>query len=217
MFYCLREKNNLLSSVNQYMSSPRSHVSTHSSSSSQPNPHPNNDYNIYTYRLKRRTETFAEAEQRLKSRQCELGIIGAGEIAGMCEIMFGMNTYMQSTLCLENCAVFYIMRNSFERLILKRNPRCAQRIRELLLLKFETRNERLGGKQPAIELFRSLQYRLDLLTAKTRQKRRQQAEQQQSKRQTRQRPKSADQSQTRFILCHLIFDTHDFTNMEGNY
>ena len=64
MFYCLREKNNLLSSVNQYMSSPRSHVSTHSSSSSQPNPHPNNDYNIYTYRLKRRTETFAEAEQR---------------------------------------------------------------------------------------------------------------------------------------------------------
>jgi hypothetical protein len=119
-------------------------------------------------------ETFAEAEQRLKSQHVELGILGAGELTGMCEILFGMHTYMQSTRCLENCDCFYILRSSFERLIMKRNPKCAQRIRELMLVKLRLKNKRLlsGTSNAAsnsqtfksIDLFRSLQYKLELMT-----------------------------------------------------
>ena len=130
-------------------------------------------YGINQYKLKRRTETFAEAEQRLKSQHVELGILGAGELTGMCEILFGMQSYMQSTRCLENCDCFYILRSSFERLIMKRNPKCAQRIRELLLVKLRLKNARLlssntsNAPSKSIDLFRSLQYKLELMTTTT--------------------------------------------------
>ena len=115
-------------------------------------------------KLKRRAETFAEAEQRLKSQFTELGILAAGELTGMCEILFGMASYMQSTRCLENCDVFYILRSSFERLILRRSPKCALKIRELMLSKLEIKNARLKTcKLQPVDLFRSLQYRLETM------------------------------------------------------
>ena len=138
-----------------------------STTNSTSNTHINNDYTIYNYKLKRRMETFAEAEQRLKSQHIELGILGAGELTGMCEILFDMSSYMQSTRCLEPCDCFYILRSSFERLILKRNTKCAQRVRELLLAKLSLKNERLNQLQANVDLFRSLQYKLELTTRPT--------------------------------------------------
>lgn len=150
------------------MTSPRSTTSLNTTSTpiSTSNSLINNDYTIYNYKLKRRMETFAEAEQRLKSQHTELGILGAGELTGMCEILFDMSSYMQSTRCLEPCDCFYILRSSFERLILKRNPKCAQRIRELLLAKLSLKNERLSQLQANVDLFRSLQYKLEITTTK---------------------------------------------------
>lgn len=127
--------------------------------------------------IKRRSETFAEAEQRRKSRQIELGILGAGEISGMCELVFNMPTYMQSTRCIESCDVYYIFRRSYERLIAKRNPHCISEIENLniqfnietcsfvnkdkmksnVMLKLSARNSRIP-----IDLFRSLEYTIRL-------------------------------------------------------
>lgn len=102
-----------------HMASPRSIASSSSSFASGGG----------SMSIKRRSETFAEAEMRRKSSQIELGILGAGEICGMCEIMLDMPTYMQSTRCLESCDVFYIFRRSYERLIAKRNPHCISKIK----------------------------------------------------------------------------------------
>lgn len=111
--------------------------------------------------LKRRNETFAEAEQRIKSKNVEVGILGSGEIVGMCEIINDMSTYMQTTVCLEDCDVFYIFKRSYERLIAKRNPFCINKMRENVYLKLVSRNNRLRNSTP-IDLFRSIQYKCEL-------------------------------------------------------
>ena len=115
--------------------------------------------------IKRRSETFAEAEHRLKARNIEVGILGAGEIAGMCEILCDMATYMQSTRCMEECDVFYIYKRSYERLIAKRNPTCIAKMREHAQIKLEARNKRLKLHMP-VELYRSLEYKLELTKRK---------------------------------------------------
>jgi hypothetical protein len=93
--------------------------------------------------IKRRSETFAEAEQRQKTKNVEIGIIGAGEIAGLAETLFELPTYMQSIRCLEDCDVFYIYKRSYDRLISKRNPVCVNRMREHAYIKLMSRNNRL--------------------------------------------------------------------------
>lgn len=111
--------------------------------------------------IKRRTETFAEAEQRRKTKNLEIGIIGPGEIAGLAEILFELPTCMQSIRCLEDCDVFYIYKRSYDRLISKRNPVCVNRMKEYVYIKLMSRNNRLMNKIP-IDLYRSLQYRIEL-------------------------------------------------------
>lgn len=125
--------------------SPRS---THSATTSS------SQANIY---IKRRNETFAEAEHRLKIKKLELGILGAGEISGMCELIFDMPSYMQSTRCVESCDVFYIYKRSYDRLIAKRNPNCISKMKDNVLVKLSARNARIP-----IDLFRSLQYSMEL-------------------------------------------------------
>ncbi|RNA18663.1 cAMP-dependent kinase regulatory subunit [Brachionus plicatilis] len=111
--------------------------------------------------IKRRNQTFAEAEWQLKSKNFEIGIIGAGEISGLCEIIFDMPTYMQSTKCLEDCDVYYIYRRSYERLIAKRNAFCINKMKEYVYLKLSARNMRLKNLYP-IDLYRSIQYMIEL-------------------------------------------------------
>ena len=110
--------------------------------------------------LKRRNETFAEAEKRLKVKNIEVGILGPGEITGMCEILFEMPSYMQSTKCVEDCDVFFLSKKYYERLISKRNPTCINKMKQNVLLKLATRNSRLNSSN-RVDLFRSLQYRLE--------------------------------------------------------
>ena len=115
--------------------------------------------------MKRRNETFAEAEQRLKVKNIEIGIIGPGEISGLCEVLFELPTYMQNVKCVEDCDVFYIHKRSYERLILKRNPACAAKMRDYIYIKLVARNNRLKRSSP-IELYRSLQYSIELARKK---------------------------------------------------
>ena len=150
-----REKNSILNNGSQ-ISSKGSVISSHKETK-------------VTNKIKRRSETFAEAELRLKTRNIEVGILGAGEISGMCEIIFDMPTYMQSTKCIEECDVFYIFKRSYDRLISKRNPSCINKMKETVQIKLEARNKRLKISMP-IELYRSLQYRLELTKKKQQQK-----------------------------------------------
>ena len=115
--------------------------------------------------MKRRNETFAEAEQRLKVKNIEIGIIGPGEISGLCEVLFELPTYMQNVKCVEDCDVFYIHKRSYERLILKRNPTCAAKMRDYTYMKLVARNNRLKRSSP-IELYRSLQYSIEVARKK---------------------------------------------------
>lgn len=68
---------------------------------------------------------------------------------------------MQSIRCLEDCDVFYIYKRSYDRLISKRNPVCVNRMKEHVYIKLMSRNNRLMNKIP-IDLYRSLQYRIEL-------------------------------------------------------
>jgi hypothetical protein len=111
--------------------------------------------------IKRRMETFAEAEQRLKDKNVEVGILGSGEIVGMCELIFDMPTYMQSTKCLEDCDVYYIYKRSYERLIAKRNPTCINKMKEHVYMKLIARNNRLKNSVP-VDLYRSIEYKIEL-------------------------------------------------------
>ena len=110
----------------------------------------------------RRSFTFAEAEQRRKLKNIEVGIIGPGEISGLCEIIMDMPTYMQSTKCMEDCDLFFIYKRSYERLISKRNQSCVNKMMEYVYLKLQTRNYRLKLTNP-IPFYRSIEYRLELL------------------------------------------------------
>lgn len=110
--------------------------------------------------IKRRNESFAEAEHRLKIRNLEIGIVGPGEISGMCELIFDMPTYMQSIKCVEDCDVYFIYKRSYERLIARRNTNCVSKMKEHAYMKLIGRNSRLGLTRP-IELFRSLQYLIE--------------------------------------------------------
>ncbi len=110
----------------------------------------------------RRSFTFAEAEQRRKLKNIEVGIIGPGEISGLCEIIMDMPTYMQSTKCMEDCDVFFIYKRSYDRLISKRNQSCVNKMMEYVYLKLQTRNNRLKLTNP-IPFYRSIAYRLELL------------------------------------------------------
>jgi hypothetical protein len=110
----------------------------------------------------RRSFTFAEAEQRRKIKNVEVGILGPGEISGLCEIIMDMPTYMQSTKCMEDCDVFFIYKRSYERLIAKRNPTCVNKMMEYVFLKLQARNKRLRLTNPIV-FYRSLEYRLEIL------------------------------------------------------
>lgn len=110
----------------------------------------------------RRSFTFAENEQRRKLKNIEVGIIGSGEISGLCEIVMDMPTYMQSTKCIEDCDVFFIYKRSYERLISKRNQACVNKMMEYVYLKLQTRNDRLKLTNP-IPFSRSLEYRLEMI------------------------------------------------------
>jgi hypothetical protein len=109
--------------------------------------------------MKRRAETFAEAEQRLKTKQIEIGIIGSGEIAGLTEILFDLPSYMQSVKCLEDCDVYSIDKRSFDRLIAKRNPACVTKMKEFVYMKLMARNNRLVVP---IDLYRSIQFNIEM-------------------------------------------------------
>lgn len=111
--------------------------------------------------IKRRNETFAEAEQRLKTKKIEVGILGAGEIAGLSEIIFELPTHMESTRCIEDCDVFYIYKRSYERLIAKRNPLCINKMKDYIFMKLMSRNSRLKHTIP-VDLYRSLLYSIEL-------------------------------------------------------
>lgn len=113
--------------------------------------------------MKRRLETFAEAEKRLKNKQIEIGLIGPGEITGMCEFVFDMGTYVQTTRCLEPCDVFFIYKQSYERLIVKRNPATVQKMRNYTYLKLSARNSRL----PTVSLYKSLAYKIQMIERQT--------------------------------------------------
>ena len=113
--------------------------------------------------IKRRSETFAEAEQRQKIKNIEVGILGPGEITGMCEIIFGMPSYMQSVRCLEDCDVYFIYKRSYDRLIAKRNPTCIKKMRENVYMKLKARNNRLNKSSTPVDLFRSIQYRIEIM------------------------------------------------------
>lgn len=97
----------------------------------------------------------------MKNKNFEIGIIGSGEISGLCEIIFDMPTYMQSTKCMEDCDVYYIYKRSYERLIAKRNAFCINRMKEYVYLKLSARNMRLKNLYP-IDLYRSIQYKIEL-------------------------------------------------------
>jgi hypothetical protein len=152
-----REKNNILNNNGSQISSKSSVISSQK------------ETKIVTNKIKRRSETFAEAELRLKTRNIEVGILGPGEISGMCEIIFDMPTYMQSTKCIEECDVFYIFKRSYDRLISKRNPSCINKMKETVQMKLEARNRRLKISTP-IQLYRSLQYKLELTRKRQQQK-----------------------------------------------
>lgn len=111
--------------------------------------------------IKRRNETFAEAEQRLKIKNVEVGIIGPGEITGLSEFIFDLPTSMQSIRCIEDCDVFYIYKRSYERLICKRNPTCINKMKDYVYMKLMSRNNRLKNTIP-VDLYRSLQYKIEL-------------------------------------------------------
>ena len=111
--------------------------------------------------IKRRNETFAEAEQRLKIKNIEIGIIGPGEITGLSEIIFDLPNYMQSIRCIEDCDVFFIYKRSYDRLISKRNPICINKMKDYVYMKLLSRNNRLSSKV-TVDLYRSLQYRIEL-------------------------------------------------------
>ncbi len=111
--------------------------------------------------IKRRNETFAEAEQRMKIKNIEIGILGPNEIIGMSEIIFEYSTYMQSVKCLEDCDVYFIFKRSYDRLIAKRNPSCINKMKENVYAKLVDRNNRLKISQ-SIDLYRSLQYKIEL-------------------------------------------------------
>jgi hypothetical protein len=113
--------------------------------------------------IKRRSETFAEAEQRQKIKNIEVGILGPGEITGMCEIIFGMSSFMQSVRCLEDCDVYFIYKRSYDRLIAKRNPSCIKKMRENVYMKLKARNSRLNKSYTPVDLFRSIQYRIEIM------------------------------------------------------
>ncbi len=115
--------------------------------------------------IKRRNETFAEAEQRMKTKNIEVGILGPGEIAGMCECIFNMPSYMQTIKCTESCDVYFIYKRSYDRLIAKRNPMCIKKMRENVYMKLRARNARLKSVTP-VDLFRSIQYRIELMKRK---------------------------------------------------
>jgi hypothetical protein len=87
--------------------------------------------------------------------------VGAGEITGLCELLLDMPTCMQTTRCLEDCQVFYILKSSYERLVLKRNPATVDKMKDHVYLKLKARNERLNAMQP-VDLFRSIQYHIEL-------------------------------------------------------
>ena len=111
--------------------------------------------------IKRRNETFAEAEQRMKIKNIEIGILGPNEIIGMSEIIFDYSTYMQTVKCSEDCDVYFIFKRSYDRLIAKRNPNCINKMKENVYAKLVDRNNRLKNSQP-IDLYRSLQYKIEL-------------------------------------------------------
>ncbi|CAF0714000.1 unnamed protein product [Brachionus calyciflorus] len=111
--------------------------------------------------IKRRNQTFAQAEMNLKSKNMEIGIITAGEITGLCEVIFDMPTYMHTARCLEDCDVFYIYKRSYERLIAKRNAFCINKMKEYVHMKLNVRNMRLKNSCP-IDLYRSIEYMIEL-------------------------------------------------------
>jgi hypothetical protein len=102
-------------------------------------------------------------EQRFLAmkKRVEIGIVGAGEIAGLCELLLDMPTCMQTTKCLEDCQIFYILKSSYERLILRRNPATVDKMKDYVHMKLKARNARLSSVQP-IDLFRSIQYSIEL-------------------------------------------------------
>lgn len=110
--------------------------------------------------MMRRKCTFAEAEQRLKNRNIEVGILGPGEITGMCEIILDIPTYMQSVKCIEDCDVFYLYKRNYERLIAKRNPMCINKMKEYVYTKLKARNTRLNLINP-IPLYQNLELKLE--------------------------------------------------------
>lgn len=83
----------------------------------------------------------------------------------MCELIFDMSSYMQSTKCLEDCDVFYIFKRSYERLIAKRNSFCINKMKENVYMKLVARNNRLKCSHP-IDLYRSMQYTIELANKK---------------------------------------------------
>jgi hypothetical protein len=80
----------------------------------------------------------------------------------MCEIIFDMPTYMQSIKCLEDCDVYYIYKRSYDRLIAKRNPSCINKMKENVYYKLLDRNNRLKNNNTPINLYRNIQYKIEL-------------------------------------------------------
>lgn len=97
----------------------------------------------------------------MKIRNIEIGILGSGEVVGMCEIIFDMPSYMQSVKCSEDCDVYFIFKRSYDRLVAKRNPNCIKKMKENVHMKLVDRNNRLKNTFQ-IDLYRSLQYKIEL-------------------------------------------------------
>lgn len=105
---------------------------------------------VYRHRLSYRDAELIHQKQRL-----DIAEIGPSIDIGLCEILLGLPTFIESVKCIENCSVFYIYRQNYNRII-RKNQVCVDLMMKSIQLRLEQRFNRVP-----IQLYEKLTIKLD--------------------------------------------------------
>ncbi|CAH1803174.1 unnamed protein product, partial [Owenia fusiformis] len=108
--------------------------------------------------IQRRREGYVAAEQRVHNRQTELCYIGPQEAIDDTEVAMDLTTYAHSACCTQDTEVFFLNLKNYERLVVKRNNRTVQLLKDSIETKLKCRLSRLADFQ--IPLLRYLYFKL---------------------------------------------------------